>query len=315
MMLDEDPLRRADELLFGSGEGSPNPIAAFDAYEEAAAEGSVAAAMRAAVLAGLGVGCEQNWGAALDHLARAAIAGDRPARRQILLLSGQREPTGKGPAAWRRMRAEIDLDEWLTPPKAQPVSRSPAIVMLPGFAPRAVCRWLIARSADRLEQSVINNSQTGEVIVHPTRTARNFIFNLLTTDMVMVVMQERLARACGQPVLHHEAPSVLSYTVGQEFRQHFDFVELPTFAHELAILGQRVLTCLTYLNDDYDAGETHFPRLGLRLRGKMGDALLFCNVTQTREPDLLTLHAGLPPTRGRKWLLSQWVRDRVQPIL
>ena len=29
----------------------------------------------------------------------------------------------------------------------------------------------------------------------------------------------------------------------------------------------------------------------------------------------MTLHAGLPVTHGRKWLLSQWVRDRVQPIV
>jgi len=27
-----------------------------------------------------------------------------------------------------------------------------------------------------------------------------------------------------------------------------------------------------------------------------------------------TLHTGLPPTRGEKWLLSQWMRERPQPI-
>jgi hypothetical protein len=27
-----------------------------------------------------------------------------------------------------------------------------------------------------------------------------------------------------------------------------------------------------------------------------------------------TLHAGLPPTRGDKWLLSQWMRNKAQPI-
>jgi hypothetical protein len=44
--------------------------------------------------------------------------------------------------------------------------------------------------------------------------------------------------------------------------------------------------------------------------------MLFLNVLQpSREPDPLTLHAGLPPTRGHKWVLSQWVRDRVQPIV
>jgi hypothetical protein len=27
-------------------------------------------------------------------------------------------------------------------------------------------------------------------------------------------------------------------------------------------------------------------------------------------PDVKTLHAGLAPTRGEKWLLSQWMRRR-----
>jgi hypothetical protein len=39
--------------------------------------------------------------------------------------------------------------------------------------------------------------------------------------------------------------------------------------------------------------------------------LLFANVdAATRAPDPLTLHAGLPPTRGEKWIFSQWIRDR-----
>ena len=79
-------------------------------------------------------------------------------------------------------------------------------------------------------------------------------------------------------------------------------------------MGQRVATCLTWLNDDYAGGETEFPRIGFRHRGNPGDAMLFLNVTPDRRPDPLSLHAGLPPTRGRKWLLSQWVRDRRQPI-
>jgi hypothetical protein len=37
---------------------------------------------------------------------------------------------------------------------------------------------------------------------------------------------------------------------------------------------------------------------------------MFFNVLPSGEPDYLTVHAGLPPRTGVKWLLSQWIRDR-----
>jgi hypothetical protein len=70
------------------------------------------------------------------------------------------------------------------------------------------------------------------------------------------------------------------------------------------------MTFLTYLNDDYEGGETDFPRIGYRYKGRRGDALYFVNVDGAGAPDYRTVHAGLPPASGTKWLLSQWVRSR-----
>jgi hypothetical protein len=74
--------------------------------------------------------------------------------------------------------------------------------------------------------------------------------------------------------------------------------------------GQRAFTVLVYLNDDLEGGETEFLRLGLRHRGRKGDALVFRNVDAQGQPDRRTLHAGRPPTHGEKWLLSTWIRDK-----
>ena len=87
----------------------------------------------------------------------------------------------------------------------------------------------------------------------------------------------------------------------------------PGYAREVAERGQRVATFLLYLNDDYEGGETEFPFLGFRYKGKKGDALLFWNVTPSGAPDLNTRHAGTPPTSGEKWVLSQWLRQRPSP--
>ena len=70
-------------------------------------------------------------------------------------------------------------------------------------------------------------------------------------------------------------------------------------------------TFLLYLNDGYEGGETDFPSAGLSFKASTGDALFFANVTREGRPDPLGLHAGRPPLSGEKWILSQWIRDRV----
>jgi hypothetical protein len=113
-----------------------------------------------------------------------------------------------------------------------------------------------------------------------------------------------------------EAPQILNYAVGQRFQPHTDYFnpDIPSTAAEMRANGQRVATALVYLNEEgLEGGETAFPRLGFNYRGRKGDALVFFNVDAAGKPDPRTLHAGLPPTRGEKWLLSQWIRNRRAP--
>jgi len=59
--------------------------------------------------------------------------------------------------------------------------------------------------------------------VDPIRTALAAGFGLSDTDSVPVMTQKRLQLASGLKVLQQEAPHVLSYEVGQEYKAHFDF--------------------------------------------------------------------------------------------
>ena len=109
-----------------------------------------------------------------------------------------------------------------------------------------------------------------------------------------------------------ELPSVLHYAPGEQYAPHHDFcdVSLPGPAKDVADHGQRVLTFLIYLNEDYEGGETDFPQLNWRFKGRKGDAVFWWSVDENGAPDPRTLHAGLPPTSGEKWLFSQWMRDK-----
>ncbi len=108
-----------------------------------------------------------------------------------------------------------------------------------------------------------------------------------------------------------EVPKILHYSRGETFAAHFDYLnpEEPAFATQLTQRGQRTDTFLIYLNDNFSGGETHFPRIKVSNKGARGDALLFSNVDAKGMPDEDTMHIGLPPTSGEKWLFSQWIRE------
>jgi hypothetical protein len=121
-----------------------------------------------------------------------------------------------------------------------------------------------------------------------------------------------MAAAVGVPVHHMEGPTILHYAVGQEITNHFDFLNpnFPGYEDEIRRRGERIITFLVYLNDDYGGGETEFPELGVRHKGRRREGLFFVNALPSGKPDTRMVHAGRPPTSGEKWILSQFIRDR-----
>ena len=109
-----------------------------------------------------------------------------------------------------------------------------------------------------------------------------------------------------------EPLSVLHYGTGEQSTEHFDFVDplTPHYDEEVTAKGERIVTFLLYLNDDYDGGRTEFVNLGIAHKGQCGEGLFFVNALQNGTPDRRTLHAGRPPTRGEKLVVSQFIRNR-----
>jgi hypothetical protein len=144
------------------------------------------------------------------------------------------------------------------------------------------------------------------------RNNRDTSFDIVQSDLILMALRERIAKLALLGSESLEPTMVLHYTPGQRFAPHFDFVDpaAPHLKGDIARNGQRVATFLLYLNSDFEGGETDFPTLSWRFRGGRGDAVLFWNVDGQGEPDFRTLHAGLEPSRGEKWVLSQWLRSQ-----
>lgn len=302
----------ANALLVGGQGRAPDPVSATHMYRAAMASGSGEAAERLAVMAAAGVARPVHWVEALDRLADAAEMGWTPAQGQLRALAGE------DGSNWRDIRSRLEPKALVKPPVLERVHDRPAIALISGLATKPMCDWIISRAEGRVERAKIGDYATGMAVPDPIRTGFASGFGLADTDVILVLTQERLARGSGLALRQQEAPFVLSYEPGQEYKPHFDYFnpQVQSYARMLEVMGQRVATCLTWLNEDYEGGETAFPEIGWKHRGKTGDAMLFLNVTTPdRKPDPMTLHAGLPVTAGRKWMLSQWVRDRAQLIV
>jgi hypothetical protein len=291
--------------------------------EDAARQGGATGAALLAVLAAAGAYRKQSWSEGLDWLQRAAERGHEGARRQLAILCRDAELTEEALAAeqsgadakpdlWRRLRAAIDVAALLEPPAVQAVSADPVLQRFPGFASPQECDWLIARAAEKLRRAEVYHDAKSRGAVSQARTNSLRTFTLVETDVVQLVLQARMARAAGVRFTHLEGSSVLHYSVGEEFVDHYDFVDpsTPDYEQHLARHGQRMTTFLIYLNDDYEGGETDFPRLGVKHKGVRGEGFLFVNAFPAGEPDERMLHAGRPPTRGEKWLASQFIRSK-----
>jgi prolyl 4-hydroxylase len=263
----------------------------------------------AALTAG-GAYVPQDWPRALQLLGQAATAGDPAARGQLQCL----QPAGAQPADWPAMALRVPLAEWLRPADQERLHEK--VRRVPALAPVAVCDWLIGRAAGHLQPALVYDSVSRSNSVHEMRTNTMAPFGYATYDVVQFLVQARMSLTCGYPMQHCETPMVLNYQVGQQITPHFDFIDAQArdYAEQIREQGQRMITFLLYLNDDYQGGETTFPELGIVHRGAAGEGLYFINAHPDLAPDRRMLHTGSPPTAGEKWVVTQFiVSKRLRP--
>jgi len=292
------------------------PDAALQFLGEACDGGLGEAAARAAGILALGVRIAPNWPKALAWLGRSAAAGWQPARRQLLALGEEHVLIAHahkgGEINWPALAASIDLAAWRRAPAPTVLSADPGISIFPGLLRAELCAFLISLAEGRLEPARIYEAANRVEKVDAHRTNTLATFHVDTIELAHVLVQARMAAACGIAERFLEPPSVLHYSPGQQIQDHYDFVNpaTPDYAGELARNGQRIYTFLAYLNDGYEGGETDFPRLAIRHRGSLGEGICFSNALADLTPDQRMLHAGRPPTSGEKWIVTQFVRSK-----
>lgn len=262
-----------------------NLAAARDLLGRAAEAGNDQAALLHTAFLAAGVGGSDMWQSARDAL--GTLAEHNPqAEAQVRLLD----------------LMKIGADGFPERPvTARVLSETPYVAVAKNFLTDAECKHLRQAGETALEPSLVVDPHSGRMVPHPIRTSDGATIGVFSEDLVVNALNRRIASLSNTALAQGEALQLLRYRQGHEYRPHMDALPAET--------NQRILTVLLYLSDDYQGGETAFPRTGLTFRGRRGDALLFRNVISHGRPDPMSLHAGLPVTSGMKLIATRWIRE------
>jgi len=279
---DADALFKTAEMWLRGMVGPVDLKAAYRAVAQAAAKGLAEAKRAQAYFTAAGLGTKTDPRKARGLLEKLAKE-DRFTAVQLAFLDHVR--------CGDRVRTAA----------RQVISTDPHIEMVQALFSPEECRYVQLIANPLMEPAMIYAAD-GSWVRDPHRDSDNMVVKPMAEDLVLHAINRCIAEATGTEYGWGEPLHVLRYRPGQQYRPHHD-----ALGHVPA-QKRRIATALIYLNDAYEGGETHFPEIGITARGAVGDMLIFHNLTADRMPDPRMTHAGLPVTRGEKWLATRWIR-------
>jgi prolyl 4-hydroxylase len=145
----------------------------------------------------------------------------------------------------------------------------------------------------------------GEVTTNSYRTSSTCHLSNVDDPFVRDI-GDRICRTIGIDASYSEGIQGHYYLVGQEFKAHTDYFEQGTPSDDTR--GHRTYTFMVYLTDVEEGGETDFVKLGVAIKPKRGQALIWNNLDAQGIPNPYTMHHSRPVVRGAKCIVTEWFR-------
>lgn len=137
--------------------------------------------------------------------------------------------------------------------------------------------------------------------------------NLDPSDPLVVQVERKITDLMGIPAPQGETIQGQRYAVGQQFKPHHDFFYTDqAYWKEMENTGgQRTWTAMIFLNEPEAGGQTAFPNANIRVTPRTGNLLTWNNMDEVGEPNIFSLHQGMPVEAGVKYIITKWYRERI----
>ncbi|XP_052195010.1 probable prolyl 4-hydroxylase 9 [Diospyros lotus] len=208
----------------------------------------------------------------------------------------------------------------------QILSWYPRALYFPNFATVEQCQSIIQMAKAQLAPSTLalRKGETVETTKDVRTSSGTFISASEDKTGILGLIEEKIAKATMIPRSHGEAFNILRYEIGQKYDSHYDAFNPAEYGPQKS---QRIASFLLYLSDVEEGGETMFPFenglnmdasydyqkcIGLKVRPRRGDGLLFYSLLPNGTIDATSIHGSCPVISGEKWVATKWIRDQEQ---
>lgn len=175
------------------------------------------------------------------------------------------------------------------------------------------CKSLIESSEKIGFKATVSYNTSGADKVDPSiRNSKNIVvkdnYNTITAKLAEIT-----SKVTGFPISHQEPMQVNKYDEDGLIIPHYDscFGEM----RDVCIknnrgAGERIVTFIVYLNDEFKGGQTNFPRIGFTVQPRRGKAIVFWNTDPNENLLEESRHQGLPVIDGKKYIYTKWSHPR-----
>ncbi|EYU37593.1 hypothetical protein ABFS82_02G041900 [Erythranthe guttata] len=208
----------------------------------------------------------------------------------------------------------------------QVLSWRPRAVYYPNFATDEQCQNVIKITKTKLRPSslALRKGETAESTKGIRTSSGAFVSAWEDNTGTLEFIERKIARATMLPRSHGEAFNVLRYEIGQRYVSHYDSFNPAEYGPQHS---QRIASFLLYLSDVEEGGETMFPFengsnmdigydyegcIGLKVKPRRGDGLLFYSLFPNGTIDQTSLHGSCAVVKGEKWVATKWIRDNTK---
>jgi len=159
------------------------------------------------------------------------------------------------------------------------------------------------------------NFETSKILSGIDKTIRNSKTTWLSKkDPVAKKIIKKVCSIVNMSYKNTEDLQIVKYKHGGFYNEHHDSCCDKDDACEefIKMGGQRVVTFLIYLSDDFEEGGTFFPTLNKIYKPKKYGGILFYPLaTNTNMCHPKALHTGLPIKSGTKYIANIWIREKL----